>query len=320
MDTARYLGIEIGGTKLQLVAGSGTGDILETRRFSADSHLGGLAIRQQIARGVQELAAAHPFEAVGVGFGGPVDRHSGRIYKSHQVEGWSGFDLRGWLYDLVEAPVWVDNDANVAALGEAKTGAGVGCDPVFYITLGSGVGGGLIQNGSIYHGQIPGESEIGHVRLDRMGATVESRCSGWAVDARLREQIKQAPTGPLALLAGQDHTGEAKYLASAVAAGDAGAAHILAELSTDLSFALSHVVHLFHPAMIILGGGLSGVGEPLRAGVQERLGGFIMDAFAPGPSVRLAGLGEQAVPVGALLLAAMGGPIGDVPPGFLLAH
>ena len=71
----------------------------------------------------------------------------------------------------------------MAALGEAMRGAGVGFNPVFYVTLGSGVGGGLVVDGRIYHGAKPGEAEIGHVRLDRNGTIVEARCSGWAVDA-----------------------------------------------------------------------------------------------------------------------------------------
>jgi glucokinase len=114
MHTLRYLGIEIGGTKLQLVAGSGTGEILETLRFAAASQGGAAAIRDQISAGIGELLKGGPVAGVGVGFGGPVDWQSGRICKSHQVEGWSGFDMRGWLTGMVNAPVWMDNDANVA--------------------------------------------------------------------------------------------------------------------------------------------------------------------------------------------------------------
>jgi len=97
--------------------------------------------------------------------------------------------------------------------------------------------------------------------------------------------------------------GEAKYLAVAWQQGDTAARRVLRETVEDLAFGLSHVVHLFHPEVIVLGGGLALVGEPLRAGVEGALRSFTMEAFAPGPRIRLAALGENAVPIGALELA-----------------
>jgi len=233
------------------------------------------------------------------------------------------------LHEQTGLPVSVDNDANVAALGEALAGAGRGLNPVFYVTLGSGVGGGLVVDGHIFHGAKPGESEIGHVRLDKSGVVVEQRCSGWAVDRRIREAIKHEPKSELARLVNnvlpaagrqagvsdgrQDagHTlqgGEARHLKPALEAGDALAQRILDETAEDLAFALSHVVHLMHPATIVIGGGLSLIGEPLRVAVQTQLRRFIMEVFGAGPSVQLAALGEDAVPVGALWLAGDSAP------------
>ena len=250
-----------------------------------------------------ELLGGCQVANVGVGFGGPVDWKTGRICRSHQIEGWSEFDLSGWLRQLAGARVVADNDANVGALGEARCGAGQGFSPVFYVTLGSGVGGGLVVDGKIYHGAKPGEAEIGHVWLDRAGTIVEERCSGWAVDARIRELQVADPASLLARLAGERVGGEAKHLAAAWQQGDPAARRLLQETAEDLAFGLSHVVHLLHPEIIILGGGLSGVGEPLRASVEGALRHFIMEAFAPGPKIALAALGEDAVPVGALNLA-----------------
>jgi len=298
-----FAGIEIGGTKLQLVTGDEAGKILERRKLVVESKEGAQGIRKQIQKMLPELLAGRRPEAIGVGFGGPVDWKTGKICRSHQIEGWAEFDLPAWLGELANAPVFVDNDANVAALGEARHGVGVGFNPVFYVTLGSGVGGGLVVNGSIYHGSVPGEAEIGHIRLERHGTTVESRCSGWAVDARIRELIKQEPASLLAKKVGNATRGEAKNLATALLEGDLAAKKILDQTAEDLAFGLSHVVHLFHPAIIIIGGGLSGMGEPLRLAVQNTLGRFVMEAFAPGPPVKLAELGDDAVPVGALELA-----------------
>ena len=300
-----FLGIEIGGTKLQLVTGDEQARITGRRRLAVNVREGGAGIRRQIAAALPELLAAAKPAAVGVGFGGPVDWRTGKICCSHQIEGWSEFPLGDWLRELTGVPVAVDNDANTAAFGEALAGAGLGCDPAFYMNMGSGVGGGLVVGGRIYHGAQPGEAEIGHVRLDRLGGTVESRCSGWAVDARIRALRATEPGCPLVRLTAGMKGGEAKFLPAALAQGDPAARRILAEVAEDLAFAISHVVHLFHPQVVVLGGGLSLVGEPLRAAVELALGGFIMEAFAPGPQVRLAGLGEDAVPVGALVLARL---------------
>ncbi len=284
----KYLAIEIGGTKLQVAVGNSAGKILERHRFAVTPSAGGAGIRKQLKATLPALIKKQRPVSIGVGFGGPVDWKTGKICCSHQIEGWSDFPLQRWLEDLTGIATRVDNDANVGALGEATRGAGVGFNPVFYVTLGSGVGGGLVVDGKIYHGAKPGESEIGHIRLDKSGKILELSCSGWAVD----KKIRASKLG--------DH---AKELKLALAKNNPIAKKILNETATDLAFGLSHVVHLFHPEVIILGGGLSLIGEPLRKAVATALSGFIMEAFAPGPKIVLAKLGEDAVPVGALALA-----------------
>jgi glucokinase len=302
-----YLGVEIGGTKLQVCVGDAGGRIVEPHRLPVRASSGAAGIRAQLEQTIPELARRFRPAAVGVGFGGPVDWATGRICRSHQVEGWSDFPLAQWLSGLAGAPVFLDNDANLGALGEAVHGAGTGFNPVFYVTLGSGVGGGLVVDGKIFHGARPGESEIGHVRLDRSGMLVESRCSGWAVDAKIRAAIARDPAGAMARCVGKAAGNEARFLSAALSQGDAAAAAILEETSEDLAFALSHVVHLFHPEIIVLGGGLALVGEPLRAAVEGQVRRFIMEVFAPGPRIALARLAQDAVPVGALCLALAGG-------------
>src|ERR1044072_1511921 len=132
------LGIEIGGTKLQIVTGDASAHILERRRLAVDPGGSGAGIREQIRATLAELIPATKPQALGVGFGGPVDWKTGEICRSHQIEGWTDFKLRDWLQTLGGLPVGVDNDANTAAFGEALHGAGVGFNPAFYVTLGSG--------------------------------------------------------------------------------------------------------------------------------------------------------------------------------------
>ena len=306
MARGTVIGIEIGGTKLQLVAGDATAGITHRVRKSVLAAGGRRGICREIEAGLNELRASiGPIDAVGVGFGGPVDRLSGRVARSHQIDGWDNFPLRDWVAERSDgAGVVVENDANTAALGEAFAGAGVGVETVFYANFGSGVGGGLVARGEVYHGDPPGEMEFGHLRLDRTGATVESRCSGWAVDARVRELAAAGdPNDALAQLIRATPGGEARHLAAALAERDGLARRVINDVAGDIGFALSHVVHLVHPGVIVLGGGLSLIGEPFRAAVADALAPVLMEALASGPPVRLAALGEDAVPVGAMHLA-----------------
>ena len=121
---ACYVGIEIGGTKLQVVLGDERGKIQARGKFAVERHQGAAGIREQIERALPELRRGQNVSALGVGFGGPVDWRTGRICRSHQIEGWSEFDLGGWLHGLTGNNVRVDNDANVGSLGEAVHGAG----------------------------------------------------------------------------------------------------------------------------------------------------------------------------------------------------
>jgi len=298
-----FAGIEIGGTKLQIVTGNANGNLLTNHRFGvvADEGAGG------IQRKIEATLREHYFgqlSAIGIGFGGPVNRITGQIATSFHIEGWSGFPIKDWLESIMDCPVAVDNDANVAALGEANLGAGRGFNPVLYVTLGSGVGAGLIVNDKIYHGILPGELEIGHLRMDKAGTIIESRCSGWAVDQKIRNIANAHPQGLLATLTGSEGKGEAKYLKAAMDANDPTALRIFDETMDDLAYGLSHAIHLLHPEVIVLGGGLSLIGQELRNAVAEKLPNFLMKAFLPAPLIAISGLKEQAVTTGSLILAA----------------
>jgi len=297
------IGIEIGGTKIQVAAGDAGGTIAARHRFSVDKALGADGIRANIASAVRSLIREHAPSGIGVGFGGPFERTTGTASASFHIAGWDGFPLCSWLHDLSGLPVAADNDANTAALAEAGAGAGRGYQFVFYTTLGSGVGGGMVCDGALYHGARPGETEIGHVRLSPSGKIVEDSCSGWAVDRKVAASIAADPGSILASLAGASSGAGARFLAPALAQGCAAASAILDDTCDDLAWALSHVCHLLNPEIIVLGGGLSLVGEPLRSRVAARLPGLLMKTLQPGPAVALTALGEDSVVIGALMLA-----------------
>ncbi len=186
-----FLGIEIGGTKLQLGLGEGDGRLAGLWRGTVDVAAGPDGIRRQIRDRAPELLARSSVprarvRGVGIGFGGPVDDATRTIIKSHQIAGWDGFPLGDWVADLLGWPAVLANDADAAGLAEAWFGAGRGLSPVFYITVGSGIGGALVVDGQVYRGCGQGAGEIGHLRVPQRGPQdgsypLEEIASGWAI-------------------------------------------------------------------------------------------------------------------------------------------
>jgi glucokinase len=311
-----FLGIEIGGTKLQLGVGPGDGTLRGLWRGDVDVAAGGEGIRRQIVAAVPELLTRAGLDrshlkAAGIGFGGPVDDATRSVIKSHQIEGWDGFPLAAWVEDLVGLPTALGNDADVAGLAEALYGAGRGLSPVFYVTIGSGIGGGLSIDGSIYRGAGRGAAEVGHLRVGRgrdgEDATLEALASGWSIvaEARHRAALPENSHSLLWTLAGGDAdriTGP--VVAEAARAGDLVVAAILHRACSALADALCHVIALVCPRRIVVGGGVSLMGEdvlfePLRRMVAER----VFRPFADCYEIVPAALGEAVVLHGALALA-----------------
>ncbi len=292
-----YLGIEIGGTKLQLGLGAGDGSIAALWRGSVDRAAGGEGIRRQIVAAVPELLAQanvdrSQLKGVGVGFGGPTDDATQSVIKSHHIAGWANFPLALWLTELLHLPTVICNDADVAGLAEALFGAGKGLSPIFYITVGTGVGGGLIIDGEIYRGVGRGAAEIGHVRpaypLDdsRRGGILEDFASGMGME----RQVGDTLTG--------------KQIAERALAGDPQCKHIIDAATQALAENICTVIKLLCPRRVIIGGGVSLIGEelffePIRRYVVERG----MQALAGLTDIVPAALGEEVVIHGALALA-----------------
>src|SRR5262245_38133945 len=193
-----YLGIEIGGTKLQLGLGPGDGTLFGRWRGGVDLAAGGEGIRRTILVAVPELLGSARVDrarlrAVGIGFGGPVDDARRWVITSHQVDGWDDFPLADWLTERLGLPAAIGNDADVAGLAEALYGAGQGLSPVFYVTIGSGIGGGLVIDGAICRGCGRGAAEVGHlvVATGPNGERVilERVASGWGIGESARTRL-----------------------------------------------------------------------------------------------------------------------------------
>lgn len=303
------LGVEIGGTKLQLGLGLGDGALIDLERRSVDPSAGAEGIRAQIEEAAVALLgrnSARPSDlgAVGIGFGGPVDVGRGVVTVSNQIEGWAGFPIADWARRaLGVSRVVLQNDADTAALGEARFGAGVGCDPVLYVTIGSGIGGGLVIGGAIYRGSGRGAIEIGHLIVG--DTTLEGIASGWSIAREARRLVEGTTEGPLLRLAGDDPSRiTTELVARAVREGDEAAGRALELARSAMGRALAHAVTLLAPRRIILGGGVSLMGEALWFGpIRDEVAACVFPALLGSYDIVSAALGEEVVVHGALALA-----------------
>lgn len=301
------LGIEIGGTKLQVGVGeSCDGTLKALVRRTIDPARASEGIRDQICGLADEACAAadvrpRDLGAVGVGFGGPVDSRTGRVLASYQIGGWAGFPLGDWLADRLHTPVVVQNDAQAAGYAEALHGAGKGFRRVFYMTVGSGVGGGLVTDGRLDDGQGLGLGEIGHTWVPHPDTgrptELELLASGWSIGRRAREAVAQGIRTTLSANA------TAESVHAAAMKQDALACKLVDQTTDALALSIANVIALLHPERIVVGGGVSLMGplfwNPLRAKVRQASFGPFADSCALVP----AALGASVVVVGAVLLA-----------------
>lgn len=332
-----FLGIEIGGTKLQLGLGAGDGQIVKLWRGTVDPAQGGEGIRRQILAAYPELLASagvskHDLKGIGVGFGGPTDDDTQTVITSHQIVGWDGFPLADWLTDLLDLPTVICNDADVAGLAEALFGAGKGLSPIFYITVGTGIGGGLIINGEIYRGVGRGAAEIGHMTV-RYGhfedfgvfapdtKVLEEVASGMGIAKQAAQalrsdyDLKLASSGfsrmehsvpyrsTLRDLPREELT--TKRIAEHAFAGDRLASGVILYAAQALARALSQTTKLVCPKRYVIGGGVSLIGDMfftyLRDAYQAQDEEFA--PFAGLTDIVPVALGEEVVVHGALALA-----------------
>lgn len=308
-----YLGIEIGGTKLQVAVGSGTrAELVALRRTDVNTTQGSWGILHQIEQLSGELIDQFSPTAVGIGFGGPVDAVSGRTIKSHHVGGWDNFDLAGWSRNTLGLPAVIGNDADVAGLAEARFGAGRGASPVLYITIGTGIGGGLIVEGDIFRGFGQAAAEVGHLRpgIDAQSPEnmIEAYASGWGIAATARRMMEPSDGADaqeiLKLCGGDASQLTTKHVGEAAAAGNKLALAVLSQAWQHLGWALAQVITLVSPQRIVIGGGVSLLGpellfEPLTAEVAR----YVFPPLANSFDIRPAQLGEEMVLYGALALA-----------------
>ena len=311
------IGIDLGGTKISTALADDSGKIMahdyrETRADEGQEVVVGRmldAARQVMAQAEVETTQV---SAVGIGAPGPMDIEAGVVVAPPNLPGWDRVPLKQLIEAELAITTFLDNDANAAALGEHRFGAGRGTEHMIYVTVSTGIGGGLILGGKLYHGAGGVAGEIGHVTILPNGppcncgnrGCLESLASGTSIARVARERVAHGtPTLMADLAKGDPKRITAKLVAEAAKQGDAEAQHILSEAMNYLGIGMANLANLFNPQLIVIGGGLTNVGDPLFEPVRRAIGRHAFVAAAQAVRVVRAELGNDAGVMGAVALA-----------------
>jgi glucokinase len=278
----KTLAIDIGGTKFT-VAAFEDDQMIRRESQSTDREGGRAWLVPQLDALLAEWSRDLRFDRCGIGFGGPVNFSTQTVWQSTHAGGWEGFPLTGHISELIDAPVIMDNDANVGALGEYRFGAGKGCSPLFYMTISTGIGGGILLDGKIVRGADGWAGEIGHINVVPDGpdclcgsrGCFERMCCGLWMERDFGRTARELMQDP-------------KFVARYVPL---------------LARGLKACIMVLNPARIVIGGGVSKAGDRLFVPLREELGHQITAWSGARKDVQPAALGDDSVLYGALELA-----------------
>ena len=304
-------GVDLGGTTVKIAYFDETGNMLAKWEIPTVTEGGGSQILPDIAASIQQYIAQKtidPADIIGVGIGVPGPVNSRGVVNKCVNLGWGVFNIAEDLRKLVDFPVKAGNDANVAALGEFWKGGGRGCDNMVFVTLGTGVGGGIVVEGKLLHGAHGSGAEIGHLVLNRNETAkcgcgkqgcVEQYCSATGI-VRMAKLALEGYTGISRLQRCDPLT--CKDIFDCGKAGDELALQILDQYYAYMGEFLANVCNVVDPDAVVLGGGVSRAGQMLLDGTRPYFDKYVFHA-ARGARFALASLGNDAGAYGAFKLA-----------------
>jgi glucokinase len=283
MSSAETIGIDLGGTKMLLGVLDAESEVrYESRERSTQLDEAGLV--ELMAREIEEARAERPgVEAIGLGIPATIDHEKGLAISAVNLP-IESLPIRDLLSERTGLPVFVDNDANVAALAERLRGAGRGVRDMVMLTIGTGIGGGLILGGEIYRGANGAGAELGHVVIDMNGPRCQGNCpnygcvetlaSGTALGREGREAAEREPDSSLGRMLAGGREVDGRAVTEAAQAGDRTAIGVFDLVGRRLGVALASFANVFEPEAIVVGGGVMAAGdlllEPARAELQAR--------------------------------------------------
>jgi glucokinase len=303
------IGIDIGGTKVLGGVVTGTGEILATARRDTPRE-GGRALTEAIANVATELAQQYPVDSIGVSAAGFISSDRQTMLATPNISNWNGVNLVAELTEILDKKIVLENDANAAAWGEFKFGAGRGRNDLMMLTLGTGVGGGLILDGAVFRGAFGIGAELGHIRLVPDGhlcgcgirGCLEQYASGSGLMRHAREAIDASPLLARNLLDRGDGTIEAlrgHHITDAARDGDPVAIAAFNTMATYLGAGIASLCAVIDPSCVVLGGGVTDAGELFLGPTRDAALRLIpFSGKHPYPEIVAAELGNHAGLVG----------------------
>jgi glucokinase len=309
-----YLGLDIGGTKLEAALVEASGSIVHAERTPTHAAEGADAVLERIMALLARVlvpgrVSQVQISALGVGVPGAVEHETGLIHHLVNLPGWAGLPLRDILIARFRLPVFMTNDANAAALGEYVFGNGIGSKNMLYVTASTGIGAGIIIDGKIVGGANGAAGEVGHMILHAEGQLCncgnrgcwETLSSGPAIVKAARRYIDEGATTAITQLAGHGPI-KTEHVFAARQQGDAVAKLVVDRALHCLGIGIGNLVNVLNPERVIIGGGVTNAGEIVLstvAGVVRQM------AYGPAKSVKImpARLGAQAGVIGAAAVA-----------------
>ncbi len=304
------VGVDLGGTQIRVVLAKADGELLSRQRMQTRPEEGVQAVIDRIIHGVRAVIAqgSSPPQGIGIGSPGPLDPHNGIILAAPNL-GWENVPLKDILEERLSLPVVVGNDANAAALAEWQFGAGMGARDLVYMTISTGIGGGIVSGGRLLLGRDGMAGEIGHTSVEACGrrckcgnvGCVEAYASGPAIAAQAVEAIRGGRVSRITSFVHDDLDGiTPKVVARAARTGDTLARELLESAAFYIGVALVNVIHTLAPEIILLGGGVAESGDlpldTIRKTVQERT----IACMAKNVRIERAALGGDAGVLGAV--------------------
>jgi len=305
------VGVDLGGTKVATALIRWDGLVVDQVIEPTQKEKGFEDVIDRMGASIRALLerSDSPVSGIGVGAAGSTDSQQGVVLTASNL-GWENVPLREMLYERIgdewRERIWVDKDTNAAVLGEMMYGAGRGSEHIFYVTVGTGIGGGMILDGSIYHGASDGASDFGHLVLDPEGIVcgcgkrgcVETLASGVAI-ARMAREALDTPDSTTILSEFDSGLITAHDVAVAAKNGEQLAKDIFTQAGYWLGRALAYYIDLNNPERIIIGGGVMGAGDLLLEPVRQTTQKFALPNNAAAAQILPAGLGADSGVIGA---------------------